>query len=100
MKTVGRATIKNPFSPVARPVKPPKPMTFEEAMKLLRAGKPVRRRGWHSNSFIFRLKENVFVQLPGKEPGTDHLMGANYQRAPDVWRPYPVDFLATDWEKA
>jgi hypothetical protein len=90
---------KNPFS-VTRPVKPVKPMTFEEAMKLLRAGKPVRRRGWHTNSFIFRLKENVFVQLPGKEPDHDRLEGSNYQRAPDVWRPYPVDFLATDWEKA
>lgn len=90
---------KNAYS-VTRPVKPPKPMIFEEAMKLLRAGKPVRRRGWHSKSFIFRLKEHVFVQLPGSEPEMDRAPNVVYQRAPDVWRPYPIDFLATDWEKA
>lgn len=90
---------RNPFSPVTKPARPAKPMTFEEAMKLLRAGKPVRRRGWHTASFIFKLKENVFVQLPGKEPEMDTI-GTQYHRAPDVWRPYPQDFLATDWEKA
>lgn len=81
-------------------MKPSKPVTFEEAMKLLRRGKPIRRRAWHKSSFIFRMKENVFVQLPGKEPECDVLMGSQYTRAPDIWRPYPADFLATDWEKA
>lgn len=62
-----------------------KPVTFETALGWLRRGKAVRRRAWHAESMIFRLDIQVFVKLP--------------KRAPQVWQPYPQDFLATDWEK-
>lgn len=64
----------------------PKPVTFETAMMWLRRGKPIRRLGWHKESLIFRLDNQVFVKLPA--------------RAPQVWQPYPQDILATDWSKA
>lgn len=71
--------------------KPPTPsgMTFEEAMKPLRAGKPIRRRAWALESRIFRLGADVFCKLP-----------SNHARAPGVWHPYPEDFLSKDWALA
>lgn len=65
-----------------------KSMTFETAMSALRRGKLIRRRGWHAHSHIFRLGADVFVKLPN-----------NLIRHPQVWAPYPQDFLATDWEQ-
>jgi hypothetical protein len=63
-----------------------KSTTFEAAMSALRRGKPIRRRAWHHESRIFRLGSDVFVKLPN-----------SMERGPSVWRPYPQDFLATDW---
>lgn len=75
--------------------KAPKGATFENAMRWLRRGHAIRRRAWHVASHIFRTGQDVFVRLPGHEPSTG-LLGV-YKRAPDIWRPYPEDFLATDW---
>lgn len=85
---------------LTKPLKPPKPMTFEQAMAFLRKGKSIRRRSWHAESRIFRLGSDVFLKLPGnvldgRERPAD---GSAYGSPPTFWKPYPGDFLATDWE--
>lgn len=69
--------------------KGPKPINFETAFAALRRGKAIRRRAWLPDSKIFRLGADVFVKLPN-----------NMDRGPSVWKPYPDDFLATDWRIA
>lgn len=71
-----------------RPNKRPQAVPFETALGWLRRGFRVRRRGWHPESAIFRLGQDVFVKLPDV-----------ITRGPKVWQPYPQDFLATDWVK-
>lgn len=61
-------------------------LTFEDAMGHLRAGNAVRRAGWKPDVFLFRLKEDVFIKAPNAAA-----------RAPSEWKPYPEDFLMTDW---
>lgn len=67
----------------------PAAMPFETAMSALRRGKPIRRRAWHAESWMFRLGADVFIKLPNV-----------VERGPSVWRPYPQDLLATDWQVA
>lgn len=64
-------------------------LVFEEAMKSLRAGRMIRRRGWALESVIFRMNADVFVKLPN-----------TVSRSPSTWHPYPEDFLSRDWEVA
>lgn len=77
-------------------------MTFETALRHLRAGKVVRRRAWHPETRIFRLGNDVWLKLPsnvldGRQPPS---FGAEYGSSPTYWKPYPGDFLANDWEIA
>lgn len=74
--------------------KPPKPVTFEQAMVWLRKGTPIRRHEWHVESRIFALGDEVYVQLPR------FMNGGKKWSVPTPWQPYPTDFLATDWVKA
>ena len=69
--------------------KMPKLVTLEVALAWLRRGTPIRRRGWHPESRIFRLGGDVFVKLP-----------SSVFTPPQFWRPYPNDVLATDWMRA
>lgn len=75
--------------PTKRVLRTPAPVTFEAAMKWLRRGYAIRRRAWHPGSYIFRAAGDVFVVLP-----------VQLHRTPQVWRPYPQDFLAIDWARA
>jgi hypothetical protein len=97
--------MSKPFSKLVYPKlkapKPPKPVRFEQALKWLRAGKPVRRRSWHEDSKLVRIDQNIFCRLPGPDPATQDMGGAlNYPRPPQRWQPYASDFLATDWTLA
>ncbi len=61
---------------------------FEWALAQIRRHVSVRRTGWLSTSRLVRAGNDVFV-LFGTKP--------KLSRSPDVWKPYPEDFLATDW---
>lgn len=79
-----------------RKLRKPKPVTFEEAMKWLRRGFAIRRDAWHVRSRIFRVANEVYVSLPVNVSAHTE---AQYSNAPQVWKPYPQDFLASDWRK-
>jgi hypothetical protein len=70
-----------------QPLKKFKPMFLEKALPALRRGQAIRRREWHHQSFIFRVAGDVFVKLPSM-----------FMREPQIWKPYPQDLLANDWE--
>lgn len=93
-------------SPIEQPklvkTKKVKAMSFETALRHLRSGKRVRRRMWNAQSAIFRLGDKVFAKLPDSFAGRQELPAPSekYGSRPDFWKPYPSDFLASDWEVA
>jgi hypothetical protein len=76
--------LKGPATPTPKARKTR--MTFEKAMKHLRAGESIRRVAWHPESRIFKLGNDVFVLLP-----------KFLAKAPAVWQPYSHDVLSPDW---
>lgn len=75
----------------------PAPMPFEDALRLIKDGKRLRRQGWNGKDQFLRM-ETIRI-APFHKSAAIVISSSDEDPLVSVWTPTTADMLATDWEE-